>query len=187
MITEFKNTKMRDSGVIYNSTLEQIKKLYSSGQTELAGELAISAIELVLTGETSSDNIMIEIMLEPLKAVREKDKAKYDKRTEAKRQKEMEELELVKIAELHKRGYKQKAIAEEIGTTQQTISYRLGKIRTDYPELLSENFTNDTNNTKKTTYDNDNDTVNDNDNVNKVSYCATAQNAPKGEKKEFKF
>ena len=48
MIEQFKELEVRKSGVIYNSTLEQIKNLYPM-DPERAGELAISAIELVLS------------------------------------------------------------------------------------------------------------------------------------------
>jgi hypothetical protein len=49
MIEMFNEVEMRDSGIIYNSVLEQIRKLYAV-DPERAGELAISAIELTLTG-----------------------------------------------------------------------------------------------------------------------------------------
>lgn len=51
-----------DSGVIYSWQFEQIKKLYKINP-EQAGELAISAIELALTGKISSDDYMIDILL----------------------------------------------------------------------------------------------------------------------------
>ena len=66
MIELFKETEMRNSGVIYNSTFEQIKQLYEV-DPEKAGELAISAIELVLTGEVSSDDMMVSMLLTPIK------------------------------------------------------------------------------------------------------------------------
>jgi hypothetical protein len=62
LIEMFKDTQMRNSGLVYNGTLEQIRKLYDLNP-EQAGELAISAIELALTGEISSDDILIELML----------------------------------------------------------------------------------------------------------------------------
>ena len=62
MINGFKESKVSDSAVVYSSTLSQIKKLYEKNPV-MAGELAISAIELALTGEISSDDYMIEIML----------------------------------------------------------------------------------------------------------------------------
>ena len=39
---------------------------------EKAGELAISAIELVLTGDVSSDDAMIDLFLEPIKVINER-------------------------------------------------------------------------------------------------------------------
>jgi hypothetical protein len=49
MIKEFNNVETRKSGIIYRGTFNAIKDLYAQNP-EMAGELAISAIELVLTG-----------------------------------------------------------------------------------------------------------------------------------------
>ena len=68
MIEYFNDAEMRNSGVIYSSTFEQIKKLHTV-DPEKAGELAISAIELVLTGQMSSDDVMIDMMLTTIKAI----------------------------------------------------------------------------------------------------------------------
>lgn len=183
MIKSFKDNEGRDSGVIYNSTFTQIKKLYEKDPV-MAGELAISAIELVLTGEISSDDFMIEMLLENIKVVNEKNHNKYEKKVQSQKQKRIEDLKLAEVAELHKQGLKQVQIAERLGLKQQDISYRLGIIRTDFPELL-DNFTKNTKNTKNTTYDNDNDTVNDNDKKqNGVSHHPTGANA---QEKTFKF
>lgn len=159
MINNFKDTQVRDSGLIYNGTFSQIKKLYEKDPV-MAGELAISAIELVLTGEISSDDFMIEMLLENVKVVNEKNKEKYNKRVESQQQKRIEELKLAEIAELHKQGLKQVQIAERLGIKQQLVSYRLGIIRTEFPHLL-EDFTKNTKNTKNTTYDTDTDTDTD--------------------------
>ena len=135
MIEQFKELEVRKSGVIYNSTLEQIKKLYPM-DPEKAGELAISAIELVLCGEISSDDMIIELMLEPAKQIRENDKIKYDSKVEASKHKKIVEQKLDQIAELSSMGLRQREIADRLGLTQQTVSYRLGVIRSTYPELL---------------------------------------------------
>lgn len=163
MINSFKESKVSDSAVVYSSTLSQIKKLYEKNPV-MAGELAISAIELALTGEISSDDYMIEIMLENIKVINEKNKDKYNKKVESQKQKRIEENKLDVIANLHLQGYKQKQIAEKLGITQQKVSYWLGVIRSEFPFLLTEN-TENTQKTENTTYDNVND--NDNDNVNK--------------------
>ena len=135
MIEYFKESEMRRSGIVYKSTLEQIKKLYEA-DPELAGELAISAIELVLTGEISSDSMMISLMLEPAKAVNENNQAKYETKVENARAKKIVEMKLDKIAELTNMGKKQREIGEILGLSQQIISYRVGLIKTSYPELL---------------------------------------------------
>lgn len=159
MIEQFKELETRSSGVVYKSTLDQIKKLYEA-DPELAGELAISAIELVLCGEISSDDMMVSILLEPARAVNKNNKDKYDNKVEAAKAKKMTEMRLDKIAELVNSGKKQREIGEALGMSQQTVSYRISLIKTKYPELLTEppqeNFTKiQTNSTKiQTTYKN---------------------------------
>ena len=135
MIEMFKEIETRRSGIIYKSTLDQIKKLYEA-DPELAGELAISAIELVLTGEISSDDMMISLMLEPAKAVNENNQAKYDTKVENAKVKKMVDMKLDKIAELANMGKKQREIGEILGLSQQIVSYRMGLIKTNYSELL---------------------------------------------------
>lgn len=146
MIEQFNDVEIRDSGIIYNSTFEQIKKLYAM-DPEKAGELAISAIELVLTGDISSDDAMIDLFLEPLKIINAKNKQKYDQRAENQKNKKITDMKLDKIAELLEQGYKQREIGERLGISQQVISYRISVIKKDYPELL-QNFVQ---NTKKVT------------------------------------
>ena len=151
MIQKFKDTEIRKSGLIYNSVLEQIKKMYPSDPVK-AGELAISAIELVLTGEMSSDDLMIDIALQALSIQRDKDEDNYNKKEQMARIKKADEMELSKIAELYKQKISQKKIGEILGISQQTVSYRLGIIAKSYPELLPENdkiFTKITKDTKK--------------------------------------
>ena len=135
MIEQFKELETRSSGVIFKSTLDQIKKLYEA-DPDLAGELAISAIELVLCGEISSDDMMIGILLEPARAVNKNNQDKYDTKVEAAKAKKMTEMRLDKIAELVNSGKKQREIGEALGMSQQTVSYRISLIKTKYPELL---------------------------------------------------
>ena len=77
MIEVMKDTEIRDSGIIYSSTLQQIKQLHSIDPVK-AGEFAISAIELLLTGEISSDDAMIKIMLIPANVISKKNQYNYD-------------------------------------------------------------------------------------------------------------
>lgn len=136
MIEEFKELEMRNSGIIYNSTFAQIKQMYEV-DPERAGELAISAIELVLTGELSSDDVMIAMLLEPMKKINENNQVKYDTKLEGAKAKKIAEMKLDKIAELVSQGRKQREIGELLGMSQQIVSYRVGLIKSSYPELLN--------------------------------------------------
>lgn len=62
MISKFKNNGARKSALIYLSNFEQVKELYEDDK-EMAGELAISIMEMALTGEISSNNKIIRLML----------------------------------------------------------------------------------------------------------------------------
>ena len=150
MIEQFKDTEMRNSGVIYNSTLEQIKKLYQANPMQ-AGELAISAIELVLTGDISSDDMMVSLLLEPMRKINENNWKHYDTKVEGQRNKKIIEMKLDKIAEMTNQGISQREIGERLGMSQQNVSYRVNIIKKSYPELLqtvtktTKNLTNTTN------------------------------------------
>lgn len=138
MIEQFKDTEMRNSGVIYNSTFEQIKQLYEM-DPEQAGELAISAIELVLTGEMSSNDPVIGLLLQPMKKINENNQTRYDSKVENAKTKKMIDMKLDKIADLANAGYKQREIGEKLGLSQQMVSYRMTLIKQNYPELLQKN------------------------------------------------
>ena len=136
MIKEFNEVETRDSAVIYQSGLVQIKKLFAQDPV-LAGELAICMCEVALTGQHSSDNMMIDIMLENLKVVSAKNKDRYDKQKEAKRDKYIRENKLTEIVEMLEAGSSQTEIAKKLGITKQAVSKKVRKIREEYPELLS--------------------------------------------------
>lgn len=137
MIKEFKDVETRKSGLVYRSTFNQIKKLYDKNP-QLAGELAISAIELVLTGSISSDDDNIDMYLEVNKEVVQKNFDAYDAKVENDRRNKIAKYQLDEIAKLHMAKYTQKAIAQQLKLSQQTVSNRLAIIRKDYPELLQE-------------------------------------------------
>ena len=103
-----------------------------------AGELAISAIELLLCGDISSDDPMIRVMLMPAKVIRDRDKKKHDVKVESSKNKRIAELKLDIIAELHLKGLKQRQIGERLGLSQQTISNRIAIITTEFPYLLQD-------------------------------------------------
>ena len=136
MIEKFNEVEVRNSGVVYNSVFEQIKKMYAV-DPEMAGELAISAIELILTDQISSDEPMIDMLLTPAKVINEGNVFKYEMKKQASKDKKVREQKLEEIADLfYNKGARQREIAERLGLTQQTVSYRLSIIRTKHPELI---------------------------------------------------
>lgn len=138
MIKEFNEVEVRRSGIIYRSLLTQIKTLYSRDAVK-AGELAISAIEQVLTGQISSDDAMISIMLEPSREIEQSVQEKYEAKLESSRQKKIQSQRLDEIAELVNMGCTQREIGNRLGLSQQTVSNRVKLMRVSYPELLQEN------------------------------------------------
>lgn len=135
MIQEMKNSEIRDSGVMYSSTLQQIRQLYNISP-EKAGEFAISAIELLLTGEISSDDAMIEVMLTPINVINKRTQHNYDMTCERNKKSQYEDGKFELIAELINQGKTQTAVAKELGVSQQTVSKRLKIIKNEYPQLL---------------------------------------------------
>lgn len=135
MINEFKGIPARDSAIVYQTSLEQIQSLYEL-DPEMAGELAISVIELALTGEISSDNKMIAIMLKQTAYTAQKNAQAWNDKKESAREKKKKEQNLEMIARLHKEGLTQKNIGTRLGVSQQTIGNRLALIKREYPELL---------------------------------------------------
>lgn len=191
MINEFKYPVIRDSGIIYNSTFEQIKQLYEV-DPEMAGELAISAIELMLTGGVSSDNMMVGVMLEPMKKIGERNAARYEAKVEGTRQKKIREMRLQEIADLVIAGRKQREIGEILGLSQQNVSYRVNLIRTQYPELLAvddleESSTNENTNTSTQFTNDTNKFTNKNAVVCKNQDGVKEEEEPVVYQKGFKF
>jgi hypothetical protein len=59
-----------------------------------------------LTGDISSDDVNVKIMLAPLKKITEVNVTKYENKVENKKQKKIAEMKLDKIAELANAGWK---------------------------------------------------------------------------------
>lgn len=135
VINSFNEAYVRDSGIIYNSVFEQIKLLYAS-DPQLAGEVAISAIELVLTQQMSSDNPMIELLLVPTKVINDRNVDNYNKKLEAAKLNRITSNHLDEIAKMSLDGMSQAQIGKALNISQQTVSSRLKIIRQEFPELL---------------------------------------------------
>lgn len=131
MIKEFKDNEMRDFGNVYQSMLTQIKKRYAKDPVQ-AGELAISFIEYVLTGDISSDDDIIEGFVEGYKITTQKNQNKYDAKVAATRD------ALQPIADMYNRGMTQADIARALGVQPPAVSKKMNTIRTQFPDLLIE-------------------------------------------------
>ena len=169
MISKFKNNEARKSALIYRSNFEQVQELYEDDK-EMAGELAISILEMALTGEISSDDKMIRLMLKNFEVSAESNKQKYEAKERNAKEEKAKTYKLYEIAEMLNEGKTQTEIATALGVSRQTISRRLNEmIRVEYPELLCSNgeMSNDVKQCKNNVNVNVNvnDNVNDNDNV----------------------
>lgn len=167
MIGKFKNNGARKSALIYLSNFEQVKELYEDDK-EMAGELAISIMEMALTGEISSNNKIIRLMLKNFEVSAEKNKQKYEARERNTKQENAEKYKLYEIAEMLNEGKTQAEIAIALGISRQTVNRRLNEmIRANYPELLCSDgrMSNDVKQCKNNDNDNESDNVNGNGNV----------------------
>ena len=137
---KFKNLECDDSAIIYYTTLEQIKKLYVKNPTQ-AGELAIAAIEVALSGgQHSSDDDLIDLILEQNKFLSTKNIQSKHKKIDAQNEKRINDLKLREILELLEQGFNQTQIGIKFGVSKQTISKRMNVIYKDYPWLLPESM-----------------------------------------------
>lgn len=172
MISKFKNNGARKSALIYLSNFEQVKELYEDDK-EMAGELAISIMEMALTGEISSNNKIIRLMLKNFEVSAEKNKQKYEARERNTKQETAEKYKLYEIAEMLNEGKTQAEIAIALGISRQTVNRRLNEmIRVNYPELLCSDgrMSNDVKQCKNNDNDNDNESDSDSDLENSTSY-----------------
>lgn len=192
MISKFKNNGARKSALIYLSNFEQVKELYEDDK-EMAGELAISIMEMALTGEISSNNKIIRLMLKNFEVSAEKNKQKYEVRERNTKQETAEKYKLYEIAEMLNEGKTQAEIAIALGISRQTVNRRLNEmIRVNYPELLCSDgrMSNDVKQCKNNDNDNESDNVKDNGNVlenstsDEVSSPASSNDETEQQKKE---
>lgn len=136
MIKKFNEVPQhRDGGAIYWSYFEKIKMMHDIDPA-LAGELAISMFEQILTGQVSSDNKMVKMALTEVAQTSNKNAKEFEKKVEAQKEARIEKLALRKIAAMYNQGRPQREIGEAVGVTQQVVSNRIATIRKDFPELL---------------------------------------------------
>ena len=159
MIKEFKNSETKASGIVYKASLDSIKELYLNGQTELAFETAVACMELACGGQISSDNYMVKVITANLREVAEKANQKYEDKKQRSIEQRIEKLQLEQIADMLNNGATQQIIADTLVQSKQTISYRIGVIKQEFPYLLEKSKSQKILSSQK--YDNDNDNDND--------------------------
>ena len=135
MIKEFKNNEVRPTGVINRGMFEQVKMLYMQNPAA-GGELAVSLMEHVLTGDHSSDDFMVEFAIANHQETIAKNQERWDATKEAKRG--AIEDSLREIAELYNAKVKQVEIARRLNMSAGNVSKKLSKIRKEFPWLLDD-------------------------------------------------
>ena len=129
------NSEVRTRGFIYNGMYEQIKQLQKVDPA-MAGELAISYFEQVLTREISTENPIIKAMVASMEPIIDRDVSKWQVEKDNKQNQKKKDKKLDEIARMTRLGYSQKEIATKFGVSESTISRRLNTIETEFPELL---------------------------------------------------
>lgn len=140
MIKELNKTDMRDSAVIYKSSLERIRAMMENGMRDLAYEYAISVIETALTGQCSSDDFNIQMYLKDFNIQAQRNKDKHDLAVVARGEKKIKDQRLDEIAQLYNEGKTQADISRILNISKQTISNRVKLIRTNFSFLLDNNI-----------------------------------------------
>lgn len=141
MIQKLNEDIICSSSIVYKTNYEQVLLVFKQNP-QLAGELSLSILELLFTGQASSDDITVQLALKNLEVISEKNRKNYERKLAAgeRRSEEFkkarEEL-LITIADLYNEGLNQKQIAEKLGYSEGTISKKMIIIRSDYPQLLT--------------------------------------------------
>ena len=81
--------------------------------------------------------MMVGLLLEPMRKINENNQVRYDNKVESSKNKKMIDMKLDKIAEMVNKGMRQREIGEALGLSQQNVSYRIGLIKSNYPDLLT--------------------------------------------------
>lgn len=128
------------SFVFYESYYEKYIAI-AEDNPQMAVELLDAIIQNGLFGNYECEEEYepyIKAMMSEVVIQQSKNKEKYDKKVAANRESTIENDKLRLIAQMYVDGETQDSIAREVGVYQSTISRRLSKIKTDYPELIEE-------------------------------------------------
>lgn len=149
---------MRNSGVIFRSTLETCLDMVYDGEEEMAFHYLLTAVEKTLDADITYDDPRLKYVYGELDRLIAKSHDRFDKKIQDKEQASIDHYQLEEIAEMFfGQGLTQRQIAEKLGDiSQQGVSGRIKMIRSKYPELMKKynpttNFTTDTTRTTDTT------------------------------------
>ena len=127
--------EIRKSGIIYNGMYQQIKEIEKT-DPKMAGELAISYFEQILTGEITSKNPIITACVAGMAPIIENNIQKWDDRKEQANEKRIENLKLKEIAAMLNEGLTQEQIGNRLGVSKSAISKRVATMKKDFAWLL---------------------------------------------------
>lgn len=163
MIEEFDFDNCRESSVLYQTIYKQVARKYKRGKYEEAAELALAYMQVMLCGETTTDDEDIVDLIEPYLYSSHKAAERYERKLQRTKESKIDEMRLDEIAALMNEGKKSIDISETLGIPRSTVSYRMNVIKDNYKELLNfqdfqlfQSFQSNDN-------DNDNDKDKDND------------------------
>ncbi len=149
---------MRDSGVIFRSTLETCLDMVYDGEEDMAFHYLLTAVEKTLDADITYDDPRLKYVYGELDRLIAKSHDRFDKKVQSKEQANIDHYQLEEIAEMFfSQGLTQRQIADRLGNiSQQGVSGRIKMIRSKYPELIEKynsttNFTIDTILTTNTT------------------------------------
>lgn len=143
---------MRDSGVIFRSTLETCLDMVYDGEEEMAFHYLLTAVEKTLDADITYDDPRLKYVYGELDRLIAKSHDRFDKKVQSKEQANIDHYQLEEIAEMFfGQGLTQRQIADRLGNiSQQGVSGRIKMIRSKYPELI-EKYNSTTNFTTGTT------------------------------------
>lgn len=122
---------IQDLKKIGDGVSDKIPSKYTYGDV-LAGEYAIAALQLILQGESKSDNQLVNSFLRQIEPSVQKSKELYLQKVA----KSEEDMKLEEIAAYRRDGFSYNEISKEIEIPRSTVRYRIDLIKKNHPEWL---------------------------------------------------
>lgn len=157
--TDIKKLGSNGKGVIYDSDYEAVLDYFQEEDYEMAAELALSVLQLSLTGRYTSDSKYVRRELRARVPTAEKNHSRYQNVVEANNQDRIENQHLKEIALYRIKGYEWKDIADMIpgNIKEDAVRKRYNKTVSDFPWIIQEAkeiiLTNEEEGTKNSAFD----------------------------------